>query len=217
MVCLVGILFGLPDTTIKESKERIRTAVKNCGIELLSKKYIINLSPANIKKDGPNFDLAIAVGILSSINLLKQKRFEDTVFVGELSLDGKINKINGVLPICVECKKNLIKRVILPKENSREGALVDGIEVIGVNNLIEVIKYLSGELDLKKEKVDNNEVTFKNNAEYDFSEVKGNKSVKRALEIAAAGAHNCLMIGSPRMWKNNACKKISKYSARNYI
>lgn len=112
-------IVGLPDTNIRESKERIRTAIKNCGIELLSRRYVINLSPANVRKTGAILDLAIAVGILTSMKIIKKINLEDTIFIGELSLDGKINKVNGVLPICIEAKKKGIKRVILPKENAR--------------------------------------------------------------------------------------------------
>lgn len=112
-------IVGLPDTNIRESKERIRTAIKNCGIELLSRRYVINLSPANVRKTGAILDLAIAVGILISMKIIKKINLEDTIFIGELSLDGKINKVNGVLPICIEAKKKGIKRVILPKENAR--------------------------------------------------------------------------------------------------
>lgn len=195
---------GLPDTTIKESKERIRTAIKNCNIELLSKKYIINLSPADIKKDGATFDLAIAVGILCSIKKIRKQNIDDTVFVGELSLNGNVNKINGILPICIECYKNNIKKIILPKENVKEAAVVKGLEVIGVNTLFEVINYLNGEIQIEKVQFEN---VLKNKVynEVDFFEVKGNESVKRALEITAAGSHNCLMIRDTRKWKNNAC------------
>lgn len=194
---------GLPDITIKESKERIRTAIKNCKIELLSKKYIINLSPADIKKDGATFDLAIAVGILTSIKRIKKQNMEDIIFVGELSLNGNINKVNGILPICIESYKNGIKKIIVPKENAKEAAIVKGLDVIGVTTLSEVIDYLNGEIQIEKAYVEN---ILENNSYYDvdFFEVKGNESVKRALEITAAGAHNCLMIRFTRKWKNNA-------------
>lgn len=200
---------GLPDTTIKESKERIRTAIKNCGIELLSRKYIINLSPANIKKDGGNFDLAIAVGILSSMNKIIQKNIEDTVFVGELSLNGKINKMNGILPICIEAYNHNIKRIVVPKENATEAAVVEGIEVIGVSNLIEVINFLNGKIKIAKQHAYIKSMLRESqNYDVDFLEVKGNEAVKRVLEIAAAGAHNCLMIGSPGCGKTMLARRI---------
>lgn len=117
-------IVGLPDTNIKESKERVRTAIKNCGIELYSRRYIINLSPASIRKTGAILDLAIAVGVLISTKIIKNVNLEETIFIGELSLDGKLIKINGVLPICIEAKKKGIKRVILPKENARRGSCI---------------------------------------------------------------------------------------------
>lgn len=178
---------GLPDTGVKESKERIKTAIKNCGIELLSRKYIINLSPADIRKEGTGFDLAIAVGILQSIGKINDFNSEEVLFVGELSLDGKINKINGILPICLECIKYGIKKIILPKENAKEAGIVKELEVIGINSLNEVMKYLNNEITIEPEKVDMSKLFNKSNTNIDFSEVKGQESIKRALEIAAAG------------------------------
>lgn len=138
---LVGILFGLPDVSVKEAKERVRTAIKNSGYDMQSRKIVVNLSPADIKKEGSFFDLPIAIGILACSGNIDKNSMNDTVFIGELSLDGKVNKVNGILPMCIEAKKLGIKRVILPIENVVEAAVVKEIEIIGVKSLEEVIRF----------------------------------------------------------------------------
>lgn len=181
-------IIGLPDVSVKESKERVRTAIKNYGIDLLSRKYVINLSPADIKKIGSTYDLAIAVAVLHSIGEIDGNvKLEDTIFIGELSLDGKVEAVNGVLPMCIESLKCGIKRAIVPKKNLKEASCVEGLKVIGVSNLKEVIDYLNGKLEINPEKFDGFD-TIKNEQTYpiDFDEVKGQNGAKRALEIAVA-------------------------------
>ena len=180
-------IVGLPDTSVKEAKERVRTAIKNSGYEFQSKKIVVNLAPANTRKEGSLFDLPIAIGILTNFGKIKKQNLEDTVFVGELSLDGKINKAKGVLPICIEAKKIGIKRIILPKENAKEAAIVKELEVIGVSTLDQLVDYLNDELIIESTKTNIEELWNKEQKyDVDFSEVKGQENVKRAIEVAAA-------------------------------
>ena len=201
---------GLPDANIKESKERVKTALKNSGVKLESRKYIINLSPATIRKRGGYYDLSIAVGIVISIGMIKNRNIneitKETVFVGELSLDGKINKINGTIAICIEAKKNGIKRIVIPKENFEEANSISGIEIIALDNLEEVINFLNtGKYDRCTLMINQEKRVIRRK---DYSEVIGQKNVIRALEIVAAGGHNCLLIGNPGCGKTMMVERI---------
>lgn len=180
-------IVGLPDTSVKEAKERVRTAIKNSGYELQSRKIIVNLAPADTKKEGSAFDLPIAIGILICTEVINEVS-ENIAFIGELSLDGKINKVNGILPMCIEAKKLGIKQVILPKENAQEAGVVEGIDVYGASTLSEVVDFLNGNIKIEKTNVDIAKLFETNNKSlFDFNEVKGQENIKRALEIAAAG------------------------------
>lgn len=208
-------IVGLPDTSVKEAKERVRTAIKNSGYEMLSKRIIINLAPADIKKEGSVFDLPIAIGILMDLEEIHAKDLSQIAFIGELTLDGKINRVNGILPMCIEAQKLGIKKLIVPKENAKEAAIVKEMEVLGAKDLKQVVKYLNNELQIHKSEVDLEKIFSKDNQYLlDFSEVKGQENIKRALEISAAGGHNCLLIGSPGSRENYDGKKNSIYIAR---
>lgn len=192
-------IVGLPDTSIREAKERVKTAIKNSGYELQSRRIIVNLAPANTKKEGSYLDLPIAIAILLNIGEIQSKDLESTIFIGELSLDGKVNKVNGILPICIEARRLGIEKIIVPYENSDEAAIVDGIDVIGIKTLNEIVEYLNKEIDLKSNKINIKDYFEKNNKYiFDFSEVKGQENIKRALEVSAAGGHNCLLVRKPR-------------------
>ena len=178
---------GLPDASVREAKERVRTAIKNSGYDFHSRRIVINLAPADTKKEGSFFDLPIAVGILMDFQNIKCQNLENTVFIGELSLNGNINKVNGILPMCIEAKKLGIRKIILSSENAKEAAIVEGLTVIGARNLTEVVEYLNGERLIQSTKSDLKQaINQKGKYAFDFSEVRGQENVKRALEIAAA-------------------------------
>lgn len=211
-------IVGLPDTSVKEAKERVRTAIKNSGFELQSKKIIVNLAPANTRKEGSLFDLPIAIGILINFGEIVSPNLEDTVFVGELSLDGKINKAKGILPMCIEAKKMGIKRIILPKENAKEAAIVKELEVIGVSTLDQLVDFLNGKITIESTKTNIEEMWSKEQIyNVDFLEVKGQENVKRAIEVAAARWTRTAPYWKSREWKNNDGKKNTNNIARPNI
>lgn len=203
-------IVGLPDNAVKESQQRVDSAIKNNGFKMPRQKVVVNLAPADIRKEGSSYDLTIALGILAATGQIEQEKLNDFIIMGELSLDGGLQAMKGALPIAIQAKKEGFKGFILPKQNAREAAIVSGLEVYGAESLREVVDFLSGKTAIESLQIDTRAEFLNsiNNYEADFSDVKGQANIKRALEIAAAGGHNAILIGPPGAGKTMLAKRL---------